>query len=300
MQYIKNLADNYPKLNNPIDIDIVVEGGVFNGIYSTGALMLVKELEKRNYFKVHRISGSSVGSIMSFLYLCDRLDLLPNDFKKIRNCFKKTLTLKEIEKIIFNHTKSLTDKEYEIINNKLYIAYTKNGERKIRYNYKSKKEVGETILRSIHVPYLTSGTFYREKNGNNYLDGGMPFIFDNRDKSDRKILYLNNSALNSMFTVKKELNGHGRMLEGAIDAHNYLLHNRKGFLTSFIQNWSIFDYLILRLKQLVYFVMIFLSYYMEKYGKKMILPLIKDLDIYKQLKSFLIEVVRDVVLLKCL
>ena len=48
MQYIKNLADNYPKLNNPINIDIVVEGGVFNGIYSTGALMLVKELEKRN------------------------------------------------------------------------------------------------------------------------------------------------------------------------------------------------------------------------------------------------------------
>ena len=71
-------------------------------------------------------------------------------------------------------------------------------------------------------------------------------------------------------------------------------------MTSFIQNLSIVDYLILRLKQLVYFILIFLSYYMEKYGKKMILPLIKDLDIYKQLQSVFIEVVRDIVLLKCL
>ena len=46
--------------------------------------------------------------------------------------------------------------------------------------------------------------------------------------------------------------------------------------------------------------MIFLSYYIEKYGKELILPVIKNLDMYKQLKSFFIEVVRDIVLLKCL
>ena len=38
---------------------------------------------------------------------------------------------------------------------------------------------------------------------------------------------------------------------------------RKGFLTSFIQNWNLFDYFVLRLKQFIYFIMIFLSYYMK-------------------------------------
>ena len=42
MEYIENLANNYPELNKPIELDIIIEGGLFNGMYSCGALLLIK------------------------------------------------------------------------------------------------------------------------------------------------------------------------------------------------------------------------------------------------------------------
>ena len=68
MDLIKNLADNYPKNKEPIEYNIILEGGAFNGIFSGGALMLIKELEKKHYLKVNKISGASVGALMGFLY----------------------------------------------------------------------------------------------------------------------------------------------------------------------------------------------------------------------------------------
>ena len=91
---IKKLADNFPIPKNPKDIDIVIEGGCFNGLYSLGALLLIKELEDRKYFKVHRVSGASIGTIMGFAYLSDSLLDVPNYFKEIRRCFKIYLLLK--------------------------------------------------------------------------------------------------------------------------------------------------------------------------------------------------------------
>ena len=84
------IIDDYDLPGNKVDIDIVIEGGCFNGLYSLGALLLIKELEKRKYFKVHRISGASIGTIMGFAYISDSLLDVPNYFKKIR---KNTINL---------------------------------------------------------------------------------------------------------------------------------------------------------------------------------------------------------------
>ena len=43
----------------------------------------IKELENRRYFKVHRISGASIGSIIGFAYLSNTLLEVPTYFKKI-------------------------------------------------------------------------------------------------------------------------------------------------------------------------------------------------------------------------
>ena len=51
LNYIEKLADNFIIPDKPINIDIVIEGGCFNGLYSVGALLLIKELEKENILK---------------------------------------------------------------------------------------------------------------------------------------------------------------------------------------------------------------------------------------------------------
>ena len=85
MELINNLAENYPKNKEPHIYNIILEGGAFNGIYSGGALILVKQLEKKHYLKVNKLSGASVGALISFLYLIDKLDTLPKCFSKLRN-----------------------------------------------------------------------------------------------------------------------------------------------------------------------------------------------------------------------
>ena len=44
--YILNLIKNIPDREIPITLDIVMEGGAYNGYYGLGSLLLIKELEK--------------------------------------------------------------------------------------------------------------------------------------------------------------------------------------------------------------------------------------------------------------
>ena len=81
MEYIENLANNYPQLNKPIELDIIIEGGLFNGMYSCGALLLIKQLERKKYFRVNRISGASIGSIMGYYYFTDTVNEFAKDFQ---------------------------------------------------------------------------------------------------------------------------------------------------------------------------------------------------------------------------
>lgn len=59
----------------PSEIDLVLEGGAFNGSYEIGILLYIKELEKRNKLKVNRISGTSVGAILGVAYILDKINL---------------------------------------------------------------------------------------------------------------------------------------------------------------------------------------------------------------------------------
>ena len=45
--YIHNLIENIPKREKPLHVDIVMEGGAFNGGYLYGILLFIKELKKK-------------------------------------------------------------------------------------------------------------------------------------------------------------------------------------------------------------------------------------------------------------
>ena len=87
---IENLPDNIKNCKEPEKIDLVLDGGIFNGSYLVGALHFLKEMEKRNYIKIERISGCSIGSSVAFLYFIDALDLMPKLYDIVNNEFRNS------------------------------------------------------------------------------------------------------------------------------------------------------------------------------------------------------------------
>ena len=62
IEFLPNTSKNIGK------IDLVLESGAFNGSYLVGALFFLKEMEKKKYIYVDRISGCSIGALIGFLY----------------------------------------------------------------------------------------------------------------------------------------------------------------------------------------------------------------------------------------
>jgi predicted acylesterase/phospholipase RssA len=93
IKLIENLPDEIKNVKEPMIIDLVLDGGVFNGSYHAGALYFLKEMENRKYIKINRISGCSVGSIVGFLYFINSLDLMSNFYEVINTEFRQTYSL---------------------------------------------------------------------------------------------------------------------------------------------------------------------------------------------------------------
>ena len=67
-EYVNKLIENLPEETKKLQyIDLVLDGGIFNGSYLVGSLYFLKEMERRKYLKIARISGCSIGSIVAFL-----------------------------------------------------------------------------------------------------------------------------------------------------------------------------------------------------------------------------------------
>lgn len=302
MELINNLAENYPKNKEPLIYNVVLEGGAFNGIYSGGALILVKQLEKKHYLKVNKLSGASVGALISFLYLIDKLDTLPKCFSKLRNSFREEFTFSAIDEIVKEYISELDDETFDTFKDgRLYISYhTEAGERIIQSKFNDKKDLEQALIKSSHLPYITTKNCYREYDNIKYLDGGTPYVFrDIGEPNGKKFtLYLNNTIWNQYLVVKKEHNAYGRLLEGALDAHNFMLKNQKGFLCSYVENWNTQDYVILRSKEFIFTTTVILMKYFLLINKHLN-PYIKDISVYKIIQSFIKECITDFLLIKC-
>ena len=82
--YINNLIQNIPERDTPYELDVVLEGGVFNGSYELGILIFLKALEKKNYLNIKRISGTSVGAVAALKYVIDKLETSIENYEKFR------------------------------------------------------------------------------------------------------------------------------------------------------------------------------------------------------------------------
>ena len=220
---IENLPDDIKNVKTPIIIDLVLDGGAFNGSYLVGALYFLKEMEIRGYVKVDRISGCSIGSLVAFLYFMNELDQIPQLYDKLRNHFKKYHNLKLIKNIKTMLKCNIPENICEKINNKLFICYNNIQKRKkiVKSCYTNVDEIFETIIKSSFVPYLIDGNcLYKNK----YIDGINPFIFNK--EGGKKILHLDLYGYDKIYgiiNIQNEQTNFHRILSGLLDIHSFFI-----------------------------------------------------------------------------
>ena len=255
IKLIENLPDDLKNSKTPLRLDLVLDGGIFNGSYLVGALCFLKEMEKRNYIIIERISGCSIGSVVAFLYFIDALDMMPQLYDIVKKEFQngyKLPTIKDIKK----HLKDRTPNDIcEKINGKLYICYNnvRKCKKSVKSQYKDTDEIFDTIIKSCFVPYLIDGNFLY---GNKYIDGMNPYIFNK--VPDKKILYLDlfgYDKIGNLLNVKNEKSNFHRILSGLLDIHSFYIKQSNTQMCSYVNDWSVnnktFNYIKVLFEKLI-------------------------------------------------
>jgi len=254
--YISKLCINLPQdfkkhknMGKPMHIDVIFEGGLFNGGYILGVALFLKYLEKKAYIVVDRISGTSIGAIIGLLYLTDALDLAIDVYPEIHRHFKKQMTIENFDAImnlIKSRTTEISFKKLfkQLIQSRLFITYhdVKTWRHVTRSNYKNMDDIIETIKKSSFIPYVTYDShLYKGR----YIDGLYPYIFQPICKNEtKKILYVNVHAFDKccdMFSIKNEKTNSHRIFGGILDFHLFIIKQKKTNMCSYINDWSSYD-----------------------------------------------------------
>lgn len=266
---IENLPDHCKNVNKPLHLDLVLDGGAFNGSYLVGSLYFLREMEKRKYICIKRISGCSIGSIVGLLYFIDSLDSMANLYEIFYNDFKNNYQLCKIKNIKDILKDKIPTDICSKINGRFYISYhnIKKNKKVIRSRFKNTDDLLNSIIRSSFVPFLIDGNFLLDKK---YMDGINPYVF--QCSIDRKILYLDlfgMDKIGSHLNVKNEKTNYHRILHGLLDIHNFFIKQSSTQMCSFIDEWSLFHRFRNSLKFIVERILVFLIWFIV-YSKKYI------------------------------
>ena len=282
-QLLENIKSGVPK-----EFDLFIDGGAFNVFYTLGALLYLKEMEKKKMCKIVRVSGCSVGSILGALYLTDNLDLMVDKFKLIRKCIKQNRNISVIqEQMIHLLTDALGDKKIEILNQRLFINYYNIEKKKniVIDTYTDVEYLVDTILKSSYLPLVIDGNI-TYKDG--FVDGINPYIFKNRV---RKIIFLKGITFNigKTFNIYNECNACSRIIEVIIYMHYFFLE-KKTTIASYIHKWSNLDLLLFRMREIFAIVIVYSIYY----SQFIYVPgILNDLHIVNKLKIIIQYLVDD-------
>lgn len=257
---IENLPDEIKNRKTPLVIDLVLDGGIFNGSYLVGALCFLKEMEKRNYIKIDRISGCSIGSIIGFLYFIDNLEVMPQLYNLVQSEFKKCYNLK-VMKTIKNMLKDFVPEDIcEKVNKRLFICYNNVIKRKkiVKSTYKNVDEIYNSIIKSCFIPYLIDGNYLYE---NKYIDGITPYVFNK--VINKKILYLDlfgYDKIGNLINIKNEKTNYHRILSGLLDIHSFFIKNSTTQMCSYVNDWNYFNNICNYVKLLIEKICVYVIY----------------------------------------
>lgn len=296
IKLIENLPDDSKKLHR---IDLVLDGGIFNGSYLVGALYFLKEMERRKYIQIDRISGCSIGSIVAFLYYIDALDLMPKLYEIVNNEFKQNLTLKTVKQLKLHLIHRIPDDICSKVNNKLFICYNdiKNNKKIVKSSYKNVDEIIDTIIKSCYIPLLIDNNLlYKRK----YIDGINAFIF--KKEKGKKILHMELLSYDKIFSsinIKNEKTNFHRILSGLLDIHSFFIKKSNTSMCSYVDNWSIINRSHYNIKLILERIIIFILYLINNI-KKYVPPDIKENVIFKILSKITFDIFSIILETYCL
>ena len=261
LKLIGNLPDEIKNVQSPIIIDLVLDGGIFNGSYLVGALHFLKEMEKQKFITINRISGCSVGSIIGFLYYIDCLELMPKFYEIIHKDFKENYNLKIIKDLKNLLGDTIPKNICEKINNKFFISYNniKKGKKIVKNTYKDIDELLNSIIKSCYIPFLIDGNILYE---NKFIDGINPFIF--KKEANIKILYLDlygYDKIGNLLNVKNEKSNFHRILSGLLDIHTFFIKQSNTQMCSYVNDWNLNNLLFYSIKLMIEKILIYLIYF---------------------------------------
>ena len=118
--HINALIDNLDNKKIYKNIDLVLDGGVFNGGYQVGAVLYLKILENKKIINIERISGCSIGACVGFCYLTNNIQECINIYDKLINCYRENYNLKLYKELLYD---IVVKKDYslDMINNKNHV-----------------------------------------------------------------------------------------------------------------------------------------------------------------------------------
>ncbi len=236
---INMLLENVPKPQKPQRLDLVLDGGAFNGSYMAGGLMFIKAMESNKYVKVERISSCSIGSVCGLLYHLNEIELFETFYEHVRDVFHKNKNLNMFDDCFSIVRKKIPKNFCKKIKDRLIITYYNANtlEKVVQTQYKNIDELLETIRRSCYVPFMMGDQILCR---DVYMDGFTPYVLQPID--DKKILHFDlygRDMLSFLFTIKNEITNRHRMLSGMLDVHLFFIKNTSTQMCSYINNPSI-------------------------------------------------------------
>ena len=75
-KYSAKLISNLPEdiINSNLNIDLILDGGLFNGSYLIGAMYFLKAMEEKQYINIQKISACSICTIVALMYYNNSLE----------------------------------------------------------------------------------------------------------------------------------------------------------------------------------------------------------------------------------
>jgi hypothetical protein len=270
--YVNKLIENLPdSAKTKEKIDLVLDGGIFNGSYLVGALYFLKEMERRKYVEVDRISGCSIGSVVAFLYLIDAFDLMPVLYKTVNSEFKTNYRLNTIKHLKTYLKDRIPEDICKKVNHKLFISYhdVKQKKKIVKSTYIDADDIIDTIISSCYIPFLIDrNILYKNK----YIDGLNAYIFPH--EKGKRVLYMElygYDKISNTLNVKNEKSNFHRVLHGLLDIHNFYIKQTNTSMCSYVDNWNAINKFKFSIKLWIEYILlqvVYFTYYVKQYLSK--------------------------------
>ena len=238
-----------------MDVKVVLEGGMFCGLYQVGVLREIRRQEEAGAIRVSALSGASVGAYLAFAYLTDSLEQATAVLVASRAKFKESGSACHFASAMREHVES-TDTRYleRLQSGTLFCSSTELSrvEPHVHSEYTSFAEVADALAASSHVPCVSGpGWCYEAKDGRRYADGVFPFIFRDRCADEYAVMYVGNTSFaRPVAMLNMRGDGTTRIEAGESDARAFFAGSGAPTrFCSYVHTWGSLAFLGLRLKQ---------------------------------------------------